>query len=566
MVVFWLAVAVGGLFAWNAVQIGFFNTWIMFSHLLLSVYLAIFLAPVMDNGVATGVATSWAYTLTLACIAFATLSISYGISFVCLSGRFRAEFTKTIDTVVAGIVGFLAGFLALSFVMFALCLSPLFQVSVCKAIGLDSLGQTTNMAYVCWWCDWLHMVVGEDTPRSSEDAVQLLVKKATAPAVPVANVNPLAPPPPPSPLATAAPQVVAGTQSQPKVAGVKGPDPQSKPAAAPQTAESVDPQRRPGESWEEEFARRHVIVTSPHDVVAAITKPPIKIVEVAGALNTREFGPKQVACLQKWASEGGVVWASNDVLDLFGINHSELVWWGGGLDCLASEGKTPLLAGCQRVVLNDAGGKAHALAASGAVPLLVLEKAIPFEDKAGTACWSLVPYGKGWISDTKAVDTTQYDGGQFWPNFCRFCLGRKPIADIAVAKAGVSVDKPMPATALGNGLSGTWQASNGAKSRIGDDGQTVTINGIAGSIFQSLTGTLARRDDDPGATVLTGRVDVVFAINAPKKYAIEMTATIHDSNSMRVRCVDWPVWSKKGKYLGTRPTADVWTRTESAHK
>ena len=262
-----------------------------------------------------------------------------------------------------------------------------------------------------------------------------------------------------------------------------------------------------------------------------------------------------------------MVWATNDVLTLFGINHSKLVWWGGGLDCTASAGKTPILADCQKVVLKDAGGKAHALTAKGAVPLLVLEKDIPFEDKAGTACWSLVPYGKGWISDPKPVDTTQYDGGQFWPNFCQFCLGRELVATTAGSKPVVSVEKPMPPTTPKR--STFWHLASlrsGPSSASTTTGRRLRSTGIADNALAIIHGNLVRRDDDPASTSLTGKVDAVFAIDAHKKYALDLTATASDSDSMRVRCADWPVWNNKGKYLGTRPATDVWTRSESPHK
>jgi hypothetical protein len=201
------------------------------------------------------------------------------------------------------------------------------------------------------------------------------------------------------------------------------------------------------------------------------------------------------------------------------------------------------------------------------MPLLVLEKDIPFEDKAGTACWSLVPYGKGWISDPKPVDTTQYDGGQFWPSFCQFCLGRE-LAVSASAKAPVVtvVEKPAPQAASKGSLSGTWQSSTGTKVRIDDDGQTITITGIADNIVRSFTGTLIRRDDDPGSTSLAGKVDAVFAVDSYKKYVVDLVATADDADSMRVRCEDWPVWNSKGKHLGTRSASDVWTRSKNSQK
>ena len=246
-----------------------------------------------------------------------------------------------------------------------------------------------------------------------------------------------------------------------------------------------------------------------------------KIIEIADALTADKFDPKQTGPFQRWASEGGVVWASNDVLTLFGINHSKLVWWGGGLDCTASKGKTPILADCKKVVLKDAGGKAHALTAKGAVALLVLEKDIPFEDKAGTACWSLVPYGKGWVSDPKPVDATQYDGGQFWPNFCQFCLGR----ELAVPTAAQSRPSPPLKSQRRRPPPKARFPAHGKRPPEPSFASTTRADGhdyrISGKLLRSFTGSLVRRDNDPASTSLAGKVDAVFAIDANKKYAVE---------------------------------------------
>ena len=558
---FGVAMAVGGLFAWNAVQIGFFNTWIMFFHVLLAVYLAIFLAPVMASDTTAVVTTSWGFALTMICIVIATLSIGYGICFLCLSGRFHVAFPKTFDTLVAGFVGFLTGFLVLSFITLTMSLSPLSQFGFCKAMDLEMTQQSTNTAYVYWWCDWMHMLIGSGVPRSSDEAVSILMTRTTKPLTQVAKAKPPTPLRRPARAARPMPQPVAAAPKP--AANAAEPKPPVPPAKA---APAVDPHRRPGESWEEELARRRILVTSPEDVLAAIANSQVRIIEVADVCTADKFDSKQTGLFQRWASDGGVVWATNDVLVLFGISHTRLVWWGGGLECTAATGKTPVLVACQKVVLKNAGGKAHSLTGKGAMPLLVLEKDIPFEDKAGTACWSLVAYGNGWISDPKAVDTTQYDGGQFWSNFCQFCLGRELAVPTAAKTSVVAVEKPAPPSTPRGPLSGTWQASTGAKVCIEDDGQTVTITGIADNLLRSFTGTLVRRDDDPATISLAGRVDAVFAVDAHKKYAVDFTATADGSDSIRVRCADWPVWNNKGRYLGTRPATDVWTRSEGPHK
>ena len=58
--VFWIAILSGVLFAWLAVRLGFYATWILLFNVLLSIYVAIFLAPlVVDFAPSSGRAASY---------------------------------------------------------------------------------------------------------------------------------------------------------------------------------------------------------------------------------------------------------------------------------------------------------------------------------------------------------------------------------------------------------------------------------------------------------------------------------------------------------------------------
>jgi hypothetical protein len=211
-----------------------------------------------------------------------------------------------------------------------------------------------------------------------------------------------------------------------------------------------------------------------------------------------------------------------------------------------------IMADCKKVALKDVGGKAHALASRGVVPLLALEADIPLKHAAGTTCWSLVPYGKGWISDPKSVDMTQYDGAQFWRNFCGFCLKKEP-RDARVGEEALSDDK----------LSGVWQASSGARFLIDDDGKTAAIDLISSDAIHVLTGKLVRQDPKVDPKSLTGTFDVVFAQDASKHYTIDVTMTIGDGNHLRLRCENWPKWSGQGKLISQAAQTELWSRSDS---
>jgi hypothetical protein len=196
--VFWMAVGVGALFIWIGVQVGFYATWTMFFNLVLSAYVALFLTPLVITSVPAATETAYGYALVLMCVAIATLMIAYGLTFACLSGQLRAYFPKAFDSVGAGFLGFLNGFLVLSFVAFAFSLTPLCrpgdpqELSIFKTLGFEAQSQETNTSYVCFWCNRMNGLLGysDSQLKNSQMAVKYLLNKASPPPVPPAVVAP----------------------------------------------------------------------------------------------------------------------------------------------------------------------------------------------------------------------------------------------------------------------------------------------------------------------------------------------------------------------------------------
>ena len=246
---------------------------------------------------------------------------------------------------------------------------------------------------------------------------------------------------------------------------------------------------------DEELSHRRMMIYSSDAVPAAVANPEVRIIEVTDACNADRFDARQTKLLQDWVSQGGILWVNNNVLKLFGIHYSRLERDNHQWLCTVSEAAdvAPLVGDCKKVTLTGAGSKARILAAKGVMPLLMLESSDPFDQQPGMPCWSLVRYGKGWISDRKPVDRTRDDGEQFWRNFCRFCLGKERL-DVASGEESPAGGPP-PAAAPRGPLSGAWQASTGAQFRIDDDGKIVTIDLIASDALQRLTGRLVRRDE-----------------------------------------------------------------------
>jgi len=177
--VFWIAILAGAVFVWLAVRVGFYQSWGLLFNVVVSIYLAVFLAPaVADWAPASGGASGYGLTLSLVALAGGCFAILYGLSYVFLTGQFSIPFPKVLDVLVAGLLGFLAGFLILSFTALVVTLSPLAQHKVLSTLGFNQQDQKANIACIAWCCDLVHSVARfEPTDQATEKAIDRLFEK-----------------------------------------------------------------------------------------------------------------------------------------------------------------------------------------------------------------------------------------------------------------------------------------------------------------------------------------------------------------------------------------------------
>jgi len=172
-------VAVGGLFAWIGVRLGFLASWIMFFNLLLAAYMGVFLGPYIIASVPATTESPYGHALVFVSTAVGTLLATYAACYASLAGRIQIEFPRVFESLAAGILGFLSGFLAWGFVSMVICLTPLSEEDFCRQLGFDSPAEKTNISFVCWWCDRLHGFVGSsESDVSSSETFELLREEA----------------------------------------------------------------------------------------------------------------------------------------------------------------------------------------------------------------------------------------------------------------------------------------------------------------------------------------------------------------------------------------------------
>ena len=177
--VFWLAILTGALFAWIATRFGFFETWAAMFNLIVSVFVAVFLTPVITDVVPAAGETAWGIALTLAATAIGAFLILHGTTYAFITGQANVSFPKIFDSVLAGVLGFLAGFLILSFAGLLICITPISQNKPANKVGLGRQSQQANISYICWWCDLVNTIVSHrDEKVTSEQVVDELLSAA----------------------------------------------------------------------------------------------------------------------------------------------------------------------------------------------------------------------------------------------------------------------------------------------------------------------------------------------------------------------------------------------------
>jgi hypothetical protein len=178
--VFWAGILAAAFFAWLAVKIGFYETWTMLFNIVISIYLSVFLTPVITTMVPAASDTAYGNALTLITVAVGAFLILHGISYSLLTlASCQVWFPRPLDNVGSGLLGFLGGLLVWSFLALVTSASPFSQSSFAQDIRLTSSVEKTNVAYVAWWCDMVNAVVATgDNKQTTRQVISKLLKPA----------------------------------------------------------------------------------------------------------------------------------------------------------------------------------------------------------------------------------------------------------------------------------------------------------------------------------------------------------------------------------------------------
>jgi hypothetical protein len=180
---FWIGILFGALFVYVGVKIGFYETWILLFNLVVSIYLAVFLRPVIEQFIPIAGDTSYGDALIMLAVAIGVFVLLYGISYVFFSSQFNVPVPRIFDVVGSGFLGFWAGLLVWSFIIVIISVTPIYQSSFLETIGFTEKFKKefriTNVAYMSWWINKVNNLVSyKSNYLSTEELVDQIYQKA----------------------------------------------------------------------------------------------------------------------------------------------------------------------------------------------------------------------------------------------------------------------------------------------------------------------------------------------------------------------------------------------------
>jgi len=191
--VFWIGILIAVIFAYSTIKLGFYHAWTTLFNLLVAVYIAVRIGPVIEEFFPAAANGQYSKALSLLITGTGTFLLLQGIAYVLLIGQFEVTFPRAVNIIGSGLMGFLTGFLVCSFATLVICTTPFSQQQYVKEIGLDTktFEEAKMQSYLVWWCKFMDKFVasGDDTVGVEKTIKELLIIKPVNNAVADANAR-----------------------------------------------------------------------------------------------------------------------------------------------------------------------------------------------------------------------------------------------------------------------------------------------------------------------------------------------------------------------------------------
>ncbi len=173
---FWIGILVAVICASYATKKGFYETWVTLFNIAISVYLAIYLRPIIADVAALG-DTPYGSFITVLGTAGLVFIVLYGISFTFFTGQFKIAFPRVLNTGGASLLGFLTGYLVWHFLCLLVGMTPFFDSSVLQLAKFKDQLETSKKC-VAVSCNLVNALSFQD---KNNDANEVITQLLTTP-------------------------------------------------------------------------------------------------------------------------------------------------------------------------------------------------------------------------------------------------------------------------------------------------------------------------------------------------------------------------------------------------
>ena len=153
---FWLAVLVGVIFAVFSIKGGFYSMWAILFNILISIFLGVMLCPTIIGLIPDIGDSRYHHAGCVAGITVVVFAVLQTITVNFLIGteaekkvEEKISFPQIFNTVGAGLVGFLAGYIVCGFVFFIVLIMPVSEEPIVKSICEQSGFAVQSVEKVC---------------------------------------------------------------------------------------------------------------------------------------------------------------------------------------------------------------------------------------------------------------------------------------------------------------------------------------------------------------------------------------------------------------------------------
>ena len=151
----WFAVLVGVIFAVIGIKKGFYPMWAMLFNILVSIYLAVMLSPLIVQIRPDMDQLRYYLAACVAVIAVMAFVILQVIMTSFLAVISESLCPRFFDNVGAAILGFFCGYVVFSFVFLAVCIMPFSEPSFMKGILGDGVSTPSGVKPVVKACNFV---------------------------------------------------------------------------------------------------------------------------------------------------------------------------------------------------------------------------------------------------------------------------------------------------------------------------------------------------------------------------------------------------------------------------